>query len=84
MRRLATLGIVLAAAALTAAGQLTITTTSVPPALENQIYSATLQASSDPGPLVWSFVSTGPPGFTIVSTPIGQPGTNGTLCYGSQ
>ena len=38
MSRLATLGLIVASAALTAVGQLTITTTSVPPALENQVY----------------------------------------------
>ena len=84
MKRLATLGFVIAAGALVASGQLTITTTSVPPALKNQPYpGVTLQVSGDPGPIVWSFPDGGPPGFTVVSTPIGQPGTNGTFCYGS-
>jgi len=85
MSRLATLGLIIASAALTAVGQLTITTTSVPPALENQVYpQVTLQVSGDPGPIVWSFPDGAPPGFTVVSTPVGQPGTNGTFCYGTQ
>jgi len=76
MRRLTTLVFLSAAAALTAAGQLTITTTSVPTAIIGQPYPQTfLQTTADPGPLTWSFSDTGhPPNFLI--NPFG------TFCYG--
>jgi len=79
MRRLATLGFLSAAAALTAAGQITITTTSLPAAIIGQPYGPIpLQVTGDPGPVVWNF-ATGkiPPNFTVGS---GQ-GTTGFFCY---
>ena len=76
MRRLVTLMTVMAAVALTAAGQLTITTTSVPSAILGQPYTPlVLQTSGDPGPMTWSVVTGSfPPGFVLAST--------GTFCYG--
>jgi hypothetical protein len=73
----------LAAAALIAAGQLTITNTSLPTAIIGQPYAqVSLQTSPDPGPLTWSFSSTGPPNFLVVSAPVGQINQLGTFCYG--
>ena len=86
MRRLATLALVIAAAALTAAGQLSITSEALNVAVIGQPYQpVTLTTSGDPGPIVWSFIPSGPPafGFVIGSAPIGQPVTNGLFCYGS-
>ena len=80
MRRLATLGFVIAAAALTAAGQLRITTTTLPTAIIGQPYpNISLQATGDPGPLDWSSGEGGtpPPNFLILSS----TGTPGTFCY---
>lgn len=86
MRRLATLGFVVVAAALTAAAQLAITTTSLPFAVRGQQYPAiTLTTSGDNGPIIWSVPSPGslPFGFVVGPAPIGQPVTNGTFCYGT-
>ena len=73
MRRLATLGLVIAAAALTAAGQLTITTNPMlPTAVIGQPYpQVALQTTADPGPLMWSFAESGPPNFLVVSPAFG-------------
>lgn len=83
MKRLATLAILTAAAALTAAGQLTITTTSVPSAILGQPYTpVTLQAANDPGPITWTVVAGAlPQNFVVGPGPIGQS-LNGTLCFG--
>jgi len=88
MRRLPTLGSLIAAAALTAAGQqpLTITTQSLPLAIRGQAYSTvTLTSSGDNGPIVWSAPNPGsvPFGFVVGPAPAGQPATNGTFCYGT-
>src|ERR1700694_1704061 len=87
MRRLATLGIVLAAAALTAAGQqpFAITNTSpLPTAIFGQPYvPVILQTANGTGPVAWSFVSGSvPSGFVVGPPPSGQPNTNGTFCRG--
>jgi hypothetical protein len=76
MRRLATLGVVIVAAALTAAGQLTITTNpALPTAIIGQPYSLVgLQATGAPGPLTWSFSDGGPLNFLVNQF--------GTFCYG--
>jgi len=88
MRRPVTLGVVLAAAALTAAGQLTIITNpALPSAIIGQPYTPValqLQASGDPGPFQWSYVDGGPLNFIVVSAPVGQPNQSGTFCYGPQ
>src|SRR5579864_1963983 len=84
MRRLAMLAIGMAAAALTAAGQFSITTSSLPTAIFGQPYTPVLlQTSGDPGPLVWSIIpaGAGPGGFVAGPGPFGQP-TTGTFCYG--
>src|SRR5665213_567277 len=88
MRRLATLGFVVAAAALalTAQQPLSITTTSLPPAIYGQQYPpVTLNTSGDPGPFQWSIVPVTnygppPPGFVVGSGPNSL--TQGTFCYG--
>ena len=88
MRRLVTLGVVLAAGALTAAGQLTIVTNpALPSAIISQPYTPValqLKASGDPGPFTWSFADGGPLNFIVVSAPVGQPDQSGTFCYGPQ
>jgi hypothetical protein len=88
VRRLVTLAVVIAAAALNVLGQaagFTITTTSLPTAIFGQPYTPVLlQTANDPGPVVWSIVpaGAGPAGFVVGPPPVGQPGTNGTFCYG--
>jgi hypothetical protein len=85
MTRLTKLAIVIAAGALTAAGQLIITTKSpLPTAAFGQPYTAvTLATTGDPGPIQWSFVSGSiPTGFVVGFAAIGQPVTSGTFCYG--
>ena len=89
MRRLAAVAVVMAAAALTAAGQeaagFTITTTSLPTAIFGQPYTPILlETANDPGPVVWSFVpaGSGPAGFVAGPPPFGQPVADGTFCYG--
>jgi len=80
MRRLATLGLVIAAAALTATGQPKITTTTLPTAIIGQPYpNVILQTSGDPGPIGWG--GNPPPGFTIGNAFPLQPGTTGSFCY---
>ena len=80
MRRLATLGFVIAAAAVTAAGQFTITTASVPTANVGLPYpNVSLQATGATGPFEWSFVEGGPPNFTVDQA----PAVTGTFCYRS-
>ena len=84
MRRLATLGLIIAAAALTAAGQLTITTNPIlPTAIIGQPYAPiVLQTTADPGPLTWSFGEGNvPPNFLVVS-PVSMFDLGGTFCYG--
>jgi len=85
MRRLATLGLIIAAAALTARGQLVITTSPMlPPAIIGQPYPAIgLQAANGSGNLTWSFVESGPPGFLALSAPAGDPNQIGSFCFGS-
>jgi hypothetical protein len=87
MRRLATLGLVIAAAALTATGQgqLTITTNpALPTAIIGQPYPViALQAANSSGNLTWSFVESGPPGFLALSAPAGDPNQFGSFCFGS-
>jgi hypothetical protein len=85
MKRLAQLALVLAAAALTALGQFSITTTSLPPAIIGQPYPAVvLKTANDPGPVLWDFLpaGSGPPGFVIGPASPGQPSSTGTFCYG--
>ena len=82
MRRLATLGLLLACAALTVSAQFTITTKSLPPAIFGQPYApATLDTSGDPGPVAWSFTAgaPAPSGFVVGSASVA---TQGTFCYG--
>jgi len=83
MKRLATLAILTAAAAFTAAGQFTITTTSVGSAVLGQPYApAILQTSGDPGPITWNVIAGAlPQNFVVGPGPAGQP-TAGTFCYG--
>ena len=82
MRRLTTLGLLLAGAALTLSAQLTITTKSVPPAIFGQPYPAvTLDTTGDPGPVTWSFPAGAPAPSGFVVGPA-QVITQGTFCYG--
>ena len=76
MSRLTKVVIGLAALALTAAGQLTITTKSLAPAIFGQQYSPViLDTSGDPGPMAWDFAppGSGPSGFAVGSSSFGQP-----------
>jgi len=83
MRRLSTLGLMLASAALTLSAQLTITTKSpMPPAIFGQQYApVTLDTNGDPGPIAWSFAAGAPAPSGFVVGP-GQANTQGTFCYG--
>ncbi len=84
MRRLAILGFVIAAAALTVAAQstFTITTTSLPTAIIGQPYPNTsLQATGDPGPFDWSFARVPRCRPTLRSSQ--APAVTGTFCYRS-
>jgi large repetitive protein len=78
MRRLATLGFLIVAAALrmAAQGSFPITTTTLPPAIIGQPYPpVTLQTSGDPGPMGWSI--DGPAGFIVQA----GSATTGLFCY---
>ncbi|MCU1339249.1 MAG: Ig family protein [Bryobacterales bacterium] len=87
MRRLTTLAIGVAAAALAARGQsagFTITTTSLPTAIFGQPYTPfVLQTANDTGPLSWDFLpsGSGASGFVVGPGQAGQ-NTTGTFCYG--
>jgi len=85
MRRLATLAVIIAGAAGTAAAELTIDSVALNVATIGQPYvPVSLVTSGDPGPIVWSFVPAGsaPFGFVLGPGPVGGPGTDGTFCYG--
>ena len=80
MSRLVKIGFVVAAAALTVAAQnsITITTSTLPPAIIGQPYpTVILQTSGDPGPMSWTI--DGPPNFTVSSA----SATTGAFCYKS-
>jgi len=83
MRRLATLGLMLAGAVvLSAAPSFFITTSSLPPAIFGQPYApVTLDTTGDPGPVAWSFPAgaPAPSGFVVGPAPVI---TQGTFCYG--
>ena len=78
MRRLATVGFLIAAVAVTVAaqGSFSITTTTLTPAIIGQPYPpVTLQTSGDPGPMGWSI--DGPAGFIVQAA----SATTGLFCY---
>src|SRR4051812_35656052 len=80
MRRLATMGFVIAAAALTVAAQssIVITTTTLPTAINGQQYpNVTLTTTGDPGPMSWNI--DGPANFTVGPA----TATTGLFCYKS-
>src|SRR5438045_3508886 len=84
MSRLMKLAMIVGAAALTAAGQLTITTKSpMPDAAVGQSYAPfNLQTTGDPGPISWAIldIQNPPPGFTAVAAQ--PPDTTGLFCFG--
>ena len=90
MRRLVTLGIVWAGAALTLSAQLSIKTESpLPIAIIGKPYTpVVLETTNGQGPVTWTLVTPSagesfPVGFALGDAPVGAPNTTGIFCYGT-